>query len=300
MELAAVNSNILHRVGIAALLLLLGASMHVHAEAGHHAFWKVKGRNNTVYLLGSVHMLKPDDSTLSPEMLQAYEHSKTLVMELDLNDADGDALLGSSLEMTMLPEGQSLEDVLGGALYADLVTHAKPLGLEPELMDRFQPWFAALVLEQTALAKSGFEAGAGVDEQFAQRAQADGKPIIALETVEEQLGFFAHLSEQQQRQYLRATLKDLDTEASDAGVMVSAWQRGDSAELERLLRRESANNPELFRMLTTDRNRRWLPKIVAMLSEDQDYLVIVGALHLVGNDGLVALLKNQGFQVEQP
>ena len=290
----------MHRLRIAALLLLLGASAHTQAEASHHAFWKVKGRNNTVYLLGSVHMLKPNDSSLPAEMLQAYEHSKALVMELDLNDADGAALLGSSLDMTMLPEGQSLEEVLGPALYADLVTHAKPLGLEPELMDRFQPWFAALVLEQTALGKSGFEAGAGVDEQFAQRAQADGKPIIALETVEEQLGFFAHLNEPQQRQYLRATLKDLDTEASDAGVMVSAWQRGDTAELERLLRKESANNPELFRMLTTDRNRRWLPKLVALLSEDQDYLVVVGALHLVGNDGLVALLKDQGFQVEQP
>ncbi len=87
-------------------------------------------------------------------------------------------------------------------------------------MDRFQPWFAALVMEQTALSQSGFEAGAGIDEQFAQLAQADGKQIIALETVDEQLGFFAHLTEEQQRQYLRATLKDLDTEASDAGSMV--------------------------------------------------------------------------------
>jgi hypothetical protein len=166
-------------------------------------------------------------------------------------------------------------------------------------MDRFQPWFAALVLEQTALGQSGLEAGSGVDEQFAQRAQADGKPIVALETVDEQLGFFAHLSVEQQRQYLRSTLKDLDTEGADAALMVSAWQRGDSDSLERLMRKESANNPELFRMLTTDRNRKWLPKIVAMLAEDQEYLVVVGALHLVGNDGLVALLRRQGFTVEQ-
>jgi uncharacterized protein YbaP (TraB family) len=167
-------------------------------------------------------------------------------------------------------------------------------------MERFQPWFAALVLEQVALGKSGFVAGAGVDEQFAQRARTDGKPIIALETVEEQLGFFAKLSAEQQRQYLRATLKDLDTEASDAAIMVHAWQRGDSAELERLLRKESSDNPVLFRTLTVERNRSWLPRIMAMLGEDQDYLIIVGALHLVGSDGLVALLRNQGFKVEQP
>ncbi len=287
------------RVATAALLVLVAASLRVHAAGNHHTFWEIKGRNNTVYLLGSVHMLKPDDSTLAPEMLRAYERSKALVMELDLNNAGSDALLGSSLELAMLPEGQSLEEVLGAELYADLVRHAKSLGVEPEIMDRFQPWFAALLMEQTALSQSGFEAGAGIDEQFAQRAQADGKPIIALETVDEQLGFFAHLTVEQQRQYLRATLKDLDTEASDAGVMVNAWQRGDSAELERLLRKESANNPELFRVLTVERNRNWLPKIVAMLREDQDYLVIVGALHLVGPDGLVALLGSQGFQVEQ-
>jgi uncharacterized protein len=294
------SSHIRPRVGIAALLVLAAASLRVHAEASHHTFWEVKGRNNTVYLLGSVHMLKPSDGTLAPEMLHAYERSKALVMELDLNEAGSDALLGSSLELAMLPEGQSLKEVLGTDLYADLLGHAKSLGLEPEIMDRFQPWFAALVLEQTALGQSGFEAGAGIDEQFAQRAQADGKPIIALETVDEQLGFFAHLTVEQQRQYLRATLKDLDNEASDAGTMVDAWQRGDSAELERLLRKESANNPELFRTLTVDRNHTWLPKIVAMLREDRDYLVIVGALHLVGPDGLVALLRSQGFQVEQP
>lgn len=287
------------RLGIAALLLLVVASARGHSESNHHTFWEVKGRSNTVYLLGSVHMLKPDDSLLPAEMLQAYERSQAVVMELDLNEVNGDALLGGSLELAMLPEGQSLGDVLGRDLYADLAAHAIRVGLEPEVMDRFQPWFAALVLEQAALAKSGFEAGAGVDEQFAQRAQADGKPIIALETADEQLGFFAHLSMDQQRQYLRATLKDLDTEGSDAAVMVGAWQRGDSVELERLLRKESANNPELFRMLTTDRNRRWLPKIVDMLREDHDYLVIVGALHLVGNDGLVALLKSQGFEVQQ-
>jgi uncharacterized protein YbaP (TraB family) len=288
------------KFGVLALFLLVGAVAHARAASDHHALWVVKGRSNTVYLVGSVHMLRPGESTLPQGMLLAYERSKTLVMELDLNDISADEVLGSSLELAMLPEGQSLSDLVGADLYADLATHAKALGLEPEAMERFQPWFAALVMEQMALGKSGFEAGAGVDEQFAQRARADGKPIIALETVEEQLGFFAQLSEAQQRQYLRATLKDLDTEASDATVMVNAWQRGDSAELETLLRKEASDNPVLFRALTVDRNHRWLPKIAALLTEDQDYLVVVGALHLVGSDGLVTLLRNQGFKVEQP
>ena len=160
------STSALTRITHGALLLLVSVLLRAHAETTHHSFWEVKGRSNTVYLLGSVHMLKPGDSELPPDMLRAYEGSKALVMELDLNEVDGETLLGPSLELSMLPEGQSLQGVLGPELYANLVAHARPLGLEPELIDRFQPWFAALVLEQTALGKSGFEAGAGVDEQF--------------------------------------------------------------------------------------------------------------------------------------
>ena len=285
--------------GIGALLLLCCVSFAAQAQAGHRIFWEIKGRSNTLYLLGSVHMLKPEDSILPAEVLNAYERAKALVMELDLNDVNMEAVLGSGMQSALLPEGQTLAEVLGPELHAEMATHTERLGLEPELMDRFQPWFAALLLEQTALSKLGFESGAGVDEQLAQRAQQDGKPIIALETADQQLGFFAHLTMAQQRQYLRATLEDLDTEENDSAAMVQAWQRGDTAELESQLRKESAKSPELFHLLTTDRNRQWLPKIVGLLAEQQDYLVVVGALHLVGNDGLVELIRAQGFKVTQ-
>ena len=287
------------KAGIAVLVLLAGAALGARAEGSHHFFWEVQGQHNRVFLLGSVHMLKAADSALPAEVLHAYARSQTLVMELDLNDLNGDALLGAGLESATLPEDQSLSEVLGPELYASFLAHARPLGLEPEMMARFRPWFAALLLEQAALTSSGFAASAGVDEQFAQRAQADHKPIIALETMDEQLGFFAQLSAEQQRQFLRSTIQELDTEGSEAAIMVRAWQRGDTAELERLLHKESGESPELFRMLTTDRNRNWLPKIRALLDDDQDYLVIVGAMHLVGSDGLVELLKRQGLSPVQ-
>jgi len=287
------------QAGIGAFLLLVGAFCRAQADAQRGIFWEVKGRTNTVYLLGSVHMLRPDDSVLPSAVQNAYEHSKALVMELDLNDVNMEAMLGSGMQSALLPEGESLTEVLGPELHAELVRHAGELGLEPELLDRFQPWFAALLVEQTALTKLGFETGAGVDEQLAVRAQHDGKPIIALETVDQQLGFFSNLSMAQQKQYLRTTLRDLDTEESEAASMVGAWQRGDTAELERQLRKESDKSPDLFRLLTADRNRQWLPKIVNLLGESQDYLVVVGALHLVGRDGVVELLKGQGFQVNQ-
>ena len=243
---------------IAAGWLLFGACLGARAEPAHHILWEVKGKHNTVYLLGSVHMLKAGDSALPSEAMHAYAASKILVMELDLNGAGADSLLDSSGELESLPEGQ---------------------------------------LE--SLAQSGFDSAAGVDEQFALLAQEDQKPIIGLETIDEQLGFFAHLSLEQQREFLRTTLEDSASVQSETDAVVRAWQRGDTGKLEQLLRTGSNESPELYRLLTTERNRRWLPKITQLLSADDNYLVIVGALHLIGHDGVIDLLQRQGYTAVQ-
>jgi len=284
---------------IAAGWLLFGASLGARADAAHHILWEVKGKHNTIYLLGSVHMLKVADSALPAAALHAYAMSKFLVMELDLNGVGAESLLESGAELETLPEGQSLADAAGPQLYAKLLVRAQPLGLEPEILSHFQPWFAALMLQQFELAKSGFDPAAGVDEQFAVLAQADHKPIIGLETIDEQLGFFAHLSLEQQREFLRSTLQDSATPESEADAVVQAWQRGDTVKLEQLLREETNESPELYRLLTTERNRRWLPKITQLLNGDDNYLVIVGALHLIGHDGVIELLQRQGYTAVQ-
>lgn len=262
---------------------------------GHHIFWEVKGRHNTVYLLGSVHMLKPDDSALPSEALRAYAQSKALVMELDLNAGDSEAALGAQTQMTLLPPGQTLRSALGPQLYEKFKARASAAGLEPDIVDRFQPWFAAVMLEQLQLARAGFDAASGVDMQFAQRAQADGKQVIGLETMQEQLSIFASMSAQQQCDYVRSTLDESDTDAKETSEVVQAWKSGDTATLERVMRETTQDSPELYRKLTIDRNRKWLPKIEQLLNDDDNYLIIVGALHLIGHDGVVDLLQHQGY-----
>jgi uncharacterized protein len=274
---------------------LLCACLGARAEPAHHILWQVKGKHNTVYLLGSVHMLKAADSALPAEAMQAYAASKILVMELDLNGGGADSLLDSSGELETLPEGKTLAEAAGPQLYAKLIARTQPLGLGPEVLEHFQPWFAALMLQQLELAQSGFDSAAGVDEQFALLAQGDQKPIIGLETIDEQLGFFAHLSLEQQREFLRSTLEDSASVQSETDAVVRAWQHGDTAKLEQLLREATNESPELYRLLTTERNRRWLPKITQLLSADENYLVIVGALHLIGHDGVIDLLQRQGY-----
>jgi uncharacterized protein len=269
------------------------------ATPERHCLWELHGDHNTVFLLGSVHMLSAADGALPQAMTDAYSKSAALVMELDLNDVGAESMLGSAFEATMLPEGQSLGEVLGPSLYAEFIARAEPLGIEPTMAERLQPWFAALMLEQLTLAKSGLAADAGVDMQLAQRAQIDHKPIIALETVADQLGYFSRMTLTQQKDFLRTTLRELDTEGSDTARVVRAWQHGDTAELERLMHKDAVESPELFRVLTTDRNRKWLPRITALLHDSQDYLVVVGTLHLVGRDGIVELLRREGHEAVQ-
>jgi hypothetical protein len=278
-------------------VLLCGAS--TRAAPPLHTFWTVKGAHNTLFLLGSVHVLKPSDSDLPAEALHAYDSASALVMELDLNNLDAGQLAGAGPELESLPAGETLQHVLGDAAYGRFLEHAKPLGLDPELFSHYQPWFVAVSLEQLELMQLGFEAGSGVDEQFAQRAQQDHKPIVALETLDDQLGLFAHLSLEQQRRFLLYTLDDADDASSQVDAVVEAWRHGDTATLERLLGESYKEFPELYRLLTTDRNRKWLPTLLGMLHENQDYLVIVGALHLVGKDGVVELLRQAGYEVVQ-
>jgi uncharacterized protein len=278
---------------------LLSALSPVADAAGHHILWEVKGRHNTVYLLGSVHMLKPADSALPAEALTAYEQAKTLVMELDLSDPNAGAGLVGDMGMATLPEGQTLQGELGADLYARFSKQAGALGLDPSLTEHFQPWFAALTLEQLELAQQGFDPQSGVDMQLAQRAQSDGKPIVGLETVDDQLGIFTHLSLPQQRDYMRSTLEETADEGNETAQVVQAWQSGDTVKLEKLLREGSQDSPALFQQLTVDRNRRWLPRITQMLNADGNYLVVVGALHLVGHDGVIDLLQRGGYNPVQ-
>jgi uncharacterized protein YbaP (TraB family) len=281
------------------LCLLLGLAHASFAAAAHHTFWTVRGAHNTVYLLGSVHVLKPEDSALPAEVQQAYTQAKTLVLEVNLNDLSSASMLGASTQYASLPEGQTLAAALGPELNRDFVAHANALGVDPDVFQGFQPWFAAIMLDEAQMAKLGFAAAAGVDEQLAARAQSDNKELIGLETIEDQFSVFSQLSLDEQRRYMRFSLASLDTAAADIEATVSAWRRGDTQALEQLLEEDFKDFPDLRRRLTVDRNRRWLEKIRPMLSANQDYLIVVGALHLVGAGGLVDLLQKQGYQVTQ-
>jgi uncharacterized protein YbaP (TraB family) len=162
-----------------------------------------------------------------------------------------------------------------------------------------KPWMAALSVAGLELANAGYQPSAGLDMHFSRRARDDGKERRALETVEEQLGLFAGLSPEESTAFLRSTLDELETMVPLLDEVAASWRVGDVEPVEALLGSEFAELPALRAKLVVDRNRAWLMHIEELLAGGRDTLVVVGALHLVGPEGLVALLRGRGYTVTQ-
>jgi uncharacterized protein YbaP (TraB family) len=271
-------------------------SIAAHAD-GEHVFWEVSGKHNTVYLLGSVHLLPTTDRALPSVTEAAYLDAETIIEELDVFAVTAEMTGAAALALQTLPQGKTLAGVLGADLHARLLKEAAALGIDTDYMTRIQPWYVALLVMQARFAKAGFNPLDGVDYQIALRAQGDRKPLRGLETAVEQLSLFANMSLDDQREFLRATLDETEVVAEVADI-TAAWRRGDLKQLEELLRSGAEESPVFFKALTTDRNLRWMPQLEAMLADPKDdYLVVTGALHMVGDMGLVELLRRKGYKV---
>jgi uncharacterized protein YbaP (TraB family) len=282
-----------------ALLASVAAGRAVAEDRG--VLWTLQGRQNTVYLLGSVHVLRPGDAALPRAALDAYADAEQLVMEIDLDDtAVGDPLAIAQQMQTSaaLPSGQSLQSVLGSD-YAEVAQRASAAGLELAMFDRFQPWFVATLLLQLELAKRGFDPALGIEQQLAGRAVADRKPIMGLETPAQQFAVLSGLSLADQKRFLLMTLDESAQADAELEQLLAAWRKGDITALAALLSDEFERFPQLYRPLTEDRNRAWVGQLGDLLDDRDDYLVVVGALHLVGRNSVVDLLRQRGYTVTQ-
>jgi uncharacterized protein YbaP (TraB family) len=270
-----------------------------HAESALHSLWEVHGKHNTVYLLGSVHVLRPGDYPLAPAVLAAYAQAKSLLMEIDPNEMESPQVQAEMLQSALLPEGPTLKDILGGSRYQRAAALAHELGVDLTTFEQFAPWFVAEAISQQQLTNLGFEPQSGVEMYFMQRAQSDGKPVAGLETAHDQIALFHGMALDTQAQYLMDSLAQAHDMPKQVNDMVRAWQHGDTAWFEADLKDEFGSDPALYRSLLSARNRNWLPRIEALLDDDKNYLVIVGTAHLIGTDGVVALLKKDGIGATQ-
>jgi len=290
-------------VGRAALRWLLAlsllGSLSVAAAQAASPVWVIRGAHSTLYLAGSVHLLPEQDAALPAAFERAYADSAKLVMELDLGNLDPSAAAGWLLEHGALPAGTTLRAVIGEERYARVSAAATELGLPAQLMNSQAPWVVGLELADLDYVRLGLDPQHGVEEQLVHRAQADGKPTAGLETLSEELSGLEVLSREDQLRMLDQTLSELKEAPDEMHEVLGAWRRGDAPKLAALLAREYQAFPALYRPLVTERNQHWLPQIERLLSGQQNCLVVVGSLHLVGDGGLLELLRKDGYTAVQ-
>jgi uncharacterized protein YbaP (TraB family) len=285
--------------GFGGWLLVLGLLGGVNAAHAEAPVWAITGAKNTVYLAGSVHLLRAADSKLPAAFDKAYADSAALVMEIDMDDLNPAEAQGLMLEKGIFTGDETLSGVIGQARFAKLDKQAGEMGIPTEALERFQPWMAAMTLAELQLAKLGFDPESGVEKQITTHAQADRKEITGFETLNEQLGLLANLSRQDQIKFLDLTLEEMTEMKGETDALLAAWRTGNAAKLASILSEEYGVAPGLYTTLVSDRNRRWIPQIEKLLKGDKNVMVVVGTLHIVGKNGLLDLLKTDGFTSRQ-
>jgi uncharacterized protein len=261
--------------------------------------WKVEGEGGSAYLLGSLHVLTPEWYPLNATINKAFAESKVLVEEIDIAEASDPTRMMSALMKAMLTEGRTLSKVVAPDVYAEVKKRAEKVGLPMMAVERMKPWLVAITLMAPTLQAAGFKPELGVDRHFYDRAVDSRMRRQALETLQYQLDRFDELSMPLQEALLKSTLTDLDIEVANVKEMAQAWGFGNVEAIEKMTLASLKEAPELYHRLLVERNNNWMPHLETCIKQNAGCFIVVGAAHLVGPDGLPALLQKKGYKVTQ-
>ena len=310
--LSSVSSLARGAVGVAGGLALFVAIAGVPADAQAQtaapaapapiqgegpALWVVKDADSTLYLFGSVHVLRPTTGWASPRVEAAFDSASDIWFEIS-NPDDQAAIMPLIQQHGLSPE-TPLSSRLTPQENAELDAAAQAMGASAAQLQPMKPWLAALSLSVAPLIKAGYDPKSGVELVLKARAEAAGKPIHGFETIDKQIGILAGLPDDVQLAFLRETLKDYENAATKLDEMVEAWARGDVAKLDRVTIKEMKDaSPALYQAVLVDRNTDWANKIQTLLEGSGTAFIAVGAAHLTGDDSVQAILQKRGMTVE--
>lgn len=283
-------------------LILMLASTAAHAETPKPMLWKVSDADNSLYMLGSFHLLKDSDYPLAKSTDAAFEDAEQLVFEISPEEMNNPALGQKMAQAAMRTDGKTLQQSMSEATWKQLEAFAAERKMPIANFQGFEPWFVTLIMSVTEMQKIGLNPELGLDKHFMNRAAKAGKPAKGLETGESQIAVLDGMSAKLQEQSLQDLLDDAGNMKTEIDKMHDIWRKGDDKGLFDLMTREMVEKyPELYQSINVDRNKAWLPKLDALLKDNDkdDVLVVVGALHLLGKDGVVEMLKDKGYKVER-
>jgi uncharacterized protein YbaP (TraB family) len=254
---------------IAVALAISIASVRIESAANNF-LWKATKGQGSLYLVGSVHLLTKDYYPLSPALERAFKDSDLLVEEVDIGQMIASENQLQMLTTGMLPAGQSLDKVVSPGTLAAVNKRLETLGMPIE-----------------------------PHKHFYNQARRDAMTVQGLETVTFQISLFDGMTMEEQDRLLAETLKELDTQLTAMKTLADAWKAGDAPTVERLVLQDLRSEPRIYQRMLVDRNRDWLPKVEALFARRGRAFVVVGAAHLIGPDGLLAMLRARGYTVEQ-
>ncbi len=282
-------------------LTLAFAATTLRADDAPHplSMWQVDGASNRVYLLGSIHLLREQDHPLPTAIYSAYEDAEKLIMELDMDDMDPIETQTLTNELGLIKGDETLGDLMGDELFAEAERLAAAIQIPLALLAKSEPWYAAMNVEIMLLMRMGFDPSFGIETHLMTMAGGDGKEILGLETMRQQLGFLDNLSPSAQRDMLMQALSEGAELDELMDTMIDAWRIGDIDYMENTLLADMQNYPELNDVIVVNRNRDWANQIEQLLDDEIDYLIVVGALHLIGDEGVPELLESRGHDVMQ-
>lgn len=277
------------------------ADSPAEADSGKHFLWKASSNTATVHLLGSIHFGSTEIYPLPGVITDAYDRSDTLVVEVNADEQTLQESMATMVRSGTYPDGTTLQDHVTPELWEKVAKTAVSQKLDLNALQTRQPWLITLMLATLAVERSGFSPKLGIDRYFITGATGS-KPIVELESVGEQMQLLSAFSELEQSKLLEETLDQLDQGPAYFRSMLAAWQNGNAAELETLIRQDMDANPEtrkIFDRLFTRRNHTMAEKIIKMSAPGKSLFVVVGAGHMVGDEGIVELLRANGYTVIQ-
>lgn len=255
------------------------------------ALWVVKDDDTTIYLFGTVHVLRPGLSWFDDAVRKAFDDSDEVVLELVMPEAS--AMQAAVMKHAVNASGTPLSQQVPADKREAYTQALAKLGMPATALDTFQPWFAATQMSVLTLTSSGYDANSGAEKVITQAAAEAGKPVSGLETVDEQLGFFSGLSSESQIALLASTIDELPNATKLTDDMVAKWAAGDPQGLGELMNESLRETPELSKVLLADRNARWAEWIEARMARPGTVFIAVGAGHLAGNDSVQAMLAQR-------
>ena len=258
--------------------------------------------DTTIYLLGTVHILRPETNWQSEEITNAIASADTVVFEADVSSpAAQQELARLVLSEGLFTDGRTLSDVLSERQEMKLAKVLKTMDLPYSSIQPMRPWFAALTMSNVAMVKGGFDPESGVEIVLTEQANKSGKSLDFLETAKDQILILSGLPEDAQVDFLMSSADSLGDTPEMLDVLVSEWADGDVAGLGVLMSDPDTMGSEIvYEALLLERNQNWVPKIEAMLDEPGIRLVAVGAAHLAGDDSVIEMLRDKGYDIQGP